>query len=132
MNLSKNLTLAEMIHTDTGLDNQPSEAEQYKLFIMAQFLFQPIRDYFGPIRVSSGFRSEAVNTKVGGWATSQHMKAEAIDIVPIGVSLDFVFTWIKQKMYFGQCILYPDHGFIHVSMPRVGKKNGESWTEIKK
>lgn len=44
---------------------------------------QRVRDTLGkPIRISSGYRDEAHNTRVGGAKASQHMAGRAADIVP--------------------------------------------------
>lgn len=49
-------------------------------------LLQQIRDHFGrPVVISSGYRTAAHNTKVGGASRSQHLYGTAADIVVAGV-----------------------------------------------
>ena len=44
-------------------------------------VLDPAREEFGqPIKVTSGFRSEELNKKIGGAKNSQHMFGEAADI----------------------------------------------------
>lgn len=123
--LSKNLLMSEMIATDTGLKNIPSKAQEYKLFIMAQFQFQPLRDRFGAILVTSGFRNYWVNRRVSKEEDSQHTKAEAEDLVPLKAKAIDLFKWIPDNIPFGQCIYYEGENRLHLSMPRLDGKNQE-------
>ena len=48
---------------------------------LARTVLQPLRDELEwPIRVTSGYRSEALNSLIGGSANSQHVAGEAADI----------------------------------------------------
>ena len=81
MQITRNFTLGEL--TKTSVRNTPNtpNAEQLEaLRLLTQNLLQPLRDKFGPVIVNSAFRSEAVNKRIGGSATSQHMRGEAADI----------------------------------------------------
>jgi len=127
MQLSPNFTLVELTTTQTGLPNVPSEAEISRLRCLAKELLQPIRDKWGAIRVSSGYRCLEVNRAIGGSKTSQHMLGEAADIEPIKADIDDVFRWIvnESKIFFGQVIRESAKGkdWIHISLPRVNKPN---------
>lgn len=127
--LSDNFTLAEMIATNTGAPNAPDERATEKLLYLASFILQPIRDRWGLIRVTSGYRSPAVNLKVGGQASSQHLFGEAADIIPLGARITDVYRWIAEesRIAFGQCI-YESRGndWIHISLPRTGRRNREA------
>lgn len=49
-------------------------------------LLQRIRDHFGKsVKVNSGYRTKEHNAKVGGSATSYHLKGQAADIIVSGV-----------------------------------------------
>ena len=111
--LSKNLSVKEFIHSDTatrkGIDNSISEEHLFAAKLTAEKLFQPIREYFDcPIFVSSGYRSKALNDAIGGSSTSQHCKAEALDLDQdfrnTGVSNADVFNFIKDNLEFDQLI----------------------------
>ena len=61
-------------------------------------LLEPARLLVGPIIVCSGFRSEAVNSKVGGVRNSQHLTGQAADIRPQDSKqyqslVDFLKSW---------------------------------------
>lgn len=134
--LSDNFTLAELTKTSTGLKNIPSDDDIQRLYYLCQFILQPIRDMAGPVIVLSGYRSEEVNNAVKGVKNSQHLRGEAADIIlanyPKGTERIFqaIFhlrdAWIDRFIW-GQAILENRNGakWIHVSLPRIGKKNGE-------
>jgi zinc D-Ala-D-Ala carboxypeptidase len=64
--------------------------------------FEPIREHLGrPIRVNSGYRSPAVNKRIGGALTSQHSLGEAIDLDLHDRDL---FEWIIDNVVFDQLI----------------------------
>lgn len=83
--LSENFTLEEMLVSSTakkyGIDNIPDATAKANMSILCNKLLQPIRNKFGKsIIVTSGYRCLALNTRIGGSKTSQHMKGQAADI----------------------------------------------------
>lgn len=88
-----------------------------------------VRAAFGrPIRVHSGFRGAALNAAVGGAATSQHVRGEALDFSIPGVDCFSVWDWIVEgpHLLYGQCLLEGRAGgpvsWIHLSL-------GEPWRD---
>ena len=131
MQLSKNLTLAEVTRSESakrnGISNMPTPQHIENFKKLAEKIFQPIRDHFGvPIRISSGYRSAALNKAIGGSSTSQHCSGEAIDIDMDGTSITNkqVFDFIKDNLIFDQVIYEfgtdknPD--WVHVSYKSTG------------
>ncbi len=111
MKLSNNLSLNEMTRSNTaqrrGIDNSPTPEHIENMKVLAEKIFQPIREHFDrPIFVSSGYRSKALNTAIGGSQTSQHSIGEAIDIDMDGTTLSNtdVFNYIKDNLDFDQLI----------------------------
>ena len=93
MNLSDHFTLAEMTTTDARqFPNVPSLAEVENLRYLCINVMEPVRQRFGPWHVTSGYRSPALNTFIGGSTTSMHMKGLACDGVPIGKLVDGMRT----------------------------------------
>lgn len=131
MKLSDSFTLEEMCRTDTGLPNIPGDTEREKLLYLALFILQPVRDKWGMLNVTSGYRCPAVNNHAGGVATSQHVKGEAADFVLSGVSIDDVYRWVVKEsgIRFGQCIRESKGGrdWIHISLPRFANNNQEAF-----
>jgi uncharacterized protein YcbK (DUF882 family) len=75
---SKNFTWAEFASKDGAEMPAAVKANSKKL---AQNL-EVSRSYFNlPIKINSGWRSEAHNSKIGGVKNSQHVKGKAADIV---------------------------------------------------
>ena len=133
MQLSKNLALAEVMRSETakrkGISNMPTPEHIENFKLLAENVFQPIREHFGvPIHISSGYRSKALNTAVGGSLSSQHCSGEAIDIDMDGTSVTNaqIFNYIKDNLNFDQMIwefgtdTNPD--WVHVSYESTGRQ----------
>lgn len=88
---------------------------------LTETCLQPIRDLWGrPLKILSGYRSEALNTAVGGSPTSQHREAGAADITTEDVRGLFILLLTEdEKFPTGQVIYYPDRKFIHVAIPSI-------------
>jgi NADH dehydrogenase FAD-containing subunit len=111
MQLSKNLSLAEVLRSESakrnGISNTPTKEHLANLTSIALNVFQPIRDHFlVPIHISSGYRSLALNKAVGGSNTSQHSKGQALDIDMDGTKITNkqIFDFIKDNIEFDQLI----------------------------
>jgi hypothetical protein len=143
MQLSKNLSLAEVIRSETakrkGISNMPTEAHIANFKLLAEKVFQPIREHFGvPIHISSGYRSAALNTAIKGSGSSQHCSGEAIDIDMDGTAITNaqIFNYIKENLEFDQLIwefgtdTNPD--WVHVSYESTGKQRKMMLKAVKK
>ena len=111
MQLSKNLTLAEVIRSESakrrGINNMPTPEHLQNLKELAINVFQPIRDHFKkPIHISSGYRSKILNHALNGSNNSQHTFGQAIDIDMDGTKITNkqVFDFIKENLIFDQLI----------------------------
>ena len=102
MNLSRNFTLSELIKSDTairkGINNNPNAEQIEKLKALCENILQPVRDHFGRVKITSGFRRNYV-LLLDSSARSQHAKAEAADFECIGVDNAELFDWIKPRSY---------------------------------
>lgn len=79
----KYFTYLELVRTDTGLPNGPTEWQQVVNLQRIAFFLDRLREYMGSaVIVTSGFRSPEVNARVGGSKTSAHLQGLAADIVP--------------------------------------------------
>jgi hypothetical protein len=143
MQLSKNLALSEVTRSETakrrGISNMPTPEHIENFKKLAENVFQPIRDHFGvPIRISSGYRSAALNKAIGGASSSQHCQGEAIDIDMDGTTVTNaqIFNYIKDNLNFDQLIwefgtdTNPD--WVHVSYDSAGKQRKQILKAIKK
>lgn len=103
MNLSKNFTLEELIYSDTAnqynIDNTPSQEIIDNLTRLANEVLQPIRDkYNKPIIISSGYRCEELNAKVGGVSNSAHKYGLAADLDVGGINENKELFLLIKKM----------------------------------
>ena len=126
MNLSENFTLSELTVTNSGFPNNPDIKAKEKLLYLANYILQPIRNRWGAVKVTSGYRSAEVNQAIGGVETSQHRLGEAADIIP-SADIKDVYRWIVEDsgLVYGQCIL-EKNTWIHISLIRFNKSNHDA------
>ena len=118
----KYFTINELTKTSTGISNIPNAEHIANLTYLVENLLDKVREKLAmPITVTSGYRSEGVNRKVGGVATSQHTKGEAVDLV-CGDNAK-LFNILKT-MTFDQLIWEKGNSiqpaWVHVSLKRNG------------
>lgn len=123
----KHFSISELTRSSTAekynIDNTPDEESLKNLDLLITNLLDPIRTKFGhPIRVSSGYRSETLNShpKIKGANQSQHLKGEAADLVCEDNGR--LFTIIREmynngEIEFGQLIDEKNYSWIHISLP---------------
>ena len=111
MKISDHITYAEAIHSNTakrkGIDNTPNEVQVLSMKLLADTIFEPLRKFVGgPIKVNSFFRSIALNEAIGGAASSQHCKGQAIDIDDVygRKSNAEMYKWIQENLDYDQMI----------------------------
>lgn len=125
--ISKHISYNEGVRSQTAtrkdIDNTPGDSELASMRLLAEKVFEPLREEFDtPIYISSFFRSKKLNKKIGGSTTSQHCKGQAMDLdadVYEGVTNTEIFDYIKNNLDFDQLIwefgtaFKPD--WVHVS-----------------
>jgi hypothetical protein len=93
--MTPNFTLAELTVSETaerhGIDNTPTPEHLENLQRLAEFL-ETVKTALGgkPVMINSAYRGPAVNEKVGGSKSSQHMVGCAADIRIPGMNPDQV------------------------------------------
>ena len=110
MQLSQNFSLRELTKSQTaerkGISNEPSEEHVENLKLLCTKILQPIRDHFGIVSISSGYRSPALCEAIGSKITSQHASGQAADFECIGgISNYDLAVWIQGNLDFDQLIL---------------------------
>ena len=139
--LTKNFSYPEMIKSSTadrlGISNDATREHVINLVNLCNFILQPVRNEFGPIRVNSGYRSPALNAKVGGSKTSQHCNGEAADFESSRISNPDLAAWIAKHLEFDQLILEfydgvdPNSGWVHCSYKKDGTNRGNTLTALR-
>ena len=128
MKLSQNFSLNEFTKSQTAtrhnIDNTPSMTIILNLTSLCESVLQPIRNHFmKPMIISSGYRCEELNTKIGGSKTSQHVLGQASDIEVLGVSNLELSDWIHINLDYDQLILefYNKHEYKEAFKNEQGK-----------
>ena len=124
MKLSQNFSLRELTKSQTaerkGISNEPSEEHIENLKLLCTNILQPIRDHFGIVSISSGYRSPDLCVALGSKSTSQHARGQAADFECYGTDNNKLFEWATKNLTFDQAILEfyngdPESGWIHMS-----------------
>ena len=138
MRLSRNFMLREFVNITTAsrkvISNKPTEVHIANLKLLIDNVIQPIRDKIGPIRVTSGYRSPALNRAIGGSSRSQHSRGMAADIQFVRdneMDNKVIFdTILEMELDFDQMINEFDYKWIHISYNQ--KKNRKQVLEAYK
>lgn len=88
---------------------------------LCYYVLEPLRRELGgrPLVVTSGYRTPAHNEAVGGAAHSQHLYAEAADIIVEGDKIEAAMKALHVGAF--KVGIYPDH--LHVSIPSGDLEN---------
>lgn len=138
MQLSPHFHLSEFTRSQTAtrrrIGNSPGAREIVALRLLCERVLEPVRLHFGgPVVISSGYRSPALNRAIGGSKTSQHSKGEAADFEIPGRSNHQVCQWIHHNLEYDQLILefytpgQPNSGWVHASYS-AARLRGQSLT----
>ena len=109
--ISKHVSYREGVYSITatrlGVDNTPNNEQLSNMELVAEKVFEPLREWVGgPIKINSFFRGSKLNKAIGGAKSSQHMKGQAIDIDDTYgiVANSEMYHWIKENLDFDQLI----------------------------
>jgi zinc D-Ala-D-Ala carboxypeptidase len=122
--LTPHFSLAEMTTTSTGLPNTPTGQLLANLTYTAQQM-EIVRTILGKsISINSGYRSDAVNRKVGGVVTSAHSFGFGVDFVcpDFGTPYEICAKLIAAGMKFDQ-LIHEKRRWVHIGF---GLKTGRS------
>lgn len=146
MKLTEHFTLAEFEKSATattcGIDNSVPSQFIPVLQQLCREVLEPLRTFVGgPVVITSGYRCNQLNVKVGGAYASQHTLGEAADLrLPLTSYTDWKdnlrhtdmdeahrwFDFLEHHTDFDQLILETSNGkdfWIHVSCRRNRKAN---------
>lgn len=121
------------------INNTPSKHVRANLIALCRYVLEPVRKAWGgAIIVTSGYRSPALNARVGGAKTSQHTKGQAVDIKAangdqLGLLNCIEECMSKDGLKVDQLINeYPDENgvpsWVHVSFRTDNKNRGQKLT----
>ena len=135
----KYFTLKELcaseVATKKKIDNFPSFTVVENLTELTKNILDPLRVAWGSsIKVTSGYRCDALNKAVGGVSTSAHRLGYAADLQPGNGKIDefgkFVKDWlIRNRIRFDQ-VLFETQGktkWVHIGIRSTsGSQRGET------
>jgi len=119
MNLSPHITVAEFEASETatrkGIDNHLPP----QFFPAAESLcinvLEKVRAHYGkPIIITSGYRSQELNTAIGSHPSSQHTRGQAADFHVVGHTPLDVAKWIPTSGIEYDQLIY-EGAWVHVS-----------------
>lgn len=126
----KEVTWKEMCKSETAtrykIENNPDGNSIVNLEALIEYIVKPIYDKFPTAEVTSGYRCEKLNDKVGGAKGSQHTKGQAVDLVLIipdknlEESIKELYNFIACALPFDQMIIH--HTYIHVSYKPMNRR----------
>lgn len=128
--LSPHFKLSELLRTDKGrelgLPNDPSPEIVANLRKLCAEALEPIREKVGPLKVNSGYRSDAVNKAVGGSTTSAHSFGLAADLHPPKGCKALMNAIIASGVKLDQLIF--EHTWVHVGLlhPSTKTQRGQA------
>lgn len=125
MRISKHISYKEATQSQTavrkGISNDPDAYQLQNMQVIAEKVFEPLREHFGvPIAINSFYRSQKLNKAIGSSPGSQHTQGRAIDLDDTlgGVSNKQMFDYIRENLDFDQLIW------------EFGDKNNPAWVHV--
>ena len=109
--ISEHISYKEGVYSTTatrrGIDNTPNDEQLNNMEIIAEKIFEPLREWVGgAIKINSFFRCPELNKAIGGSSKSQHCQGQAIDIDDTYgiVANSEMYHYIKNNLDFDQLI----------------------------
>lgn len=125
--LSSHFQLSELLVTNhRTINNTPTLEVVERLVLLCENFLEPLRDQFGPLQITSGYRSPKLNKTIHGAKQSAHMYGCAADLVPTKkkITITEMVRWVKEEsnLNFDQVIDEASNTsvWLHLGMLRPG------------
>ena len=115
-----NFSFSELLYSNTAeqyrIKNIPDLEEADNLLELIVYCLQPIRDKLGkPMIITSGYRCEELNNKIGGVKNSQHTKGQAVDFKVKGMTAKEVINFIVDNDFEFDQLINEHDMWVHIS-----------------
>tara|TARA_R110002124_G_scaffold23240_3_gene86427 strand:- start:579 stop:1031 length:453 start_codon:yes stop_codon:yes gene_type:complete len=135
--LTPHFTLEEMLTSQTATRFRYFEQFDPPITIienlraLCEHVLEPIRLSMNrPIHVSSGYRCERLNKKIGGAKSSQHMQGQAADIQVIGIKTEDLFQFIRDANLPYDQIIQEFDSWVHISYKSASRNEALIATKL--
>ena len=117
----------EFVSSETAvrhfIKNIPNEDQWKSIELLCLTVLQPLRDKFGELKISSGFRTPILSALVGSSTSSNHCRGEAADIECVDDKITnlMLLEYINSNLIFHELIAEffvkdePHAGWVHVA-----------------
>jgi hypothetical protein len=127
MQLTPHFTLEELCFSQeavrTGLDNTPPPDVVANLLRLAKMLEKVRALLKKPIHISSGYRSPALNARIGGSPKSAHLDGRAADFICPEFGTPYVVAKKIAAARLGYDQMIHEYGrWVHIAVPRVNER----------
>lgn len=131
MKIGNNISYNQALKSDTairlGIDNTPSAVHLEAMQLLCEKVVDKLYEVFPSMTFNSFYRSPKLNLAIGGSATSQHCRGEAIDLDSKNDEFNkAIFEYIKEHLDYDQLIMeFPKNGipsWVHVSYKKSGNR----------
>jgi hypothetical protein len=125
--LTPHFTLEELCFSQeavrTGIDNTPSPEVVANLLRLAKMLEKVRALLKKPIHISSGYRSPALNARIGGSPRSAHLDGRAADFICPEFGTPYVVAKKIAAARLGYDQMIHEYGrWVHIAVPRAQEK----------
>ena len=115
-----NFSFSELLYSNTAeqyrIKNIPDIEEADNLLELIIYCLQPIRNKLGkPMIITSGYRCEELNNKIGGVKNSQHTKGQAVDFKVKGMTVKEVINFIVDNGFEFDQLINEHDMWVHIS-----------------
>ena len=125
--LTEHFTLEELCFSQeavrTGIDNTPSPEVVANLLRLAKMLEKVRALLEKPIHISSGYRSPALNARIGGSKTSAHLDGRAADFICPEFGTPYAVAKKIAAARLGYDQMIHEYGrWVHIAVPRANER----------